>query len=103
SNSTPPLLPPLGTVAHSGAGGIGASSGASSSSSFSSGGVINMNTPLPSSGAFEAMLEGRRMSRGGSDRGVNIAAASGSGSGSGANSGGHNSYHSEGRGKIEGW
>ncbi|KAG0342078.1 hypothetical protein BG000_006949 [Podila horticola] len=103
SNSTPPVLPPLGTVAHSGTGGIGASSGASSSSSFSSGGVINMNTPLPSSGAFEAMVEGRRMSRGGSDRGVNMTAASGSGNGSGANSGGHNSYHSEGRGKIEGW
>jgi len=64
-----------------------------------------MNTPLPSSGAFEAMLEGRQMSQGGSDRGVNMASASGngSGSGSGANSGGHNSYHSEGRGKIEGW
>ncbi|KAG0100145.1 hypothetical protein BGZ93_003849 [Podila epicladia] len=103
SNSTPPVLPPLGIVAHSGAGGIGASSGASSSSSFSSGGIINMNTPLPSSGAFEAILEGRRMSRGGSDRGVNVEAASGSGSGSGASSGGHNSYHSEGRGKIEGW
>ncbi|KAF9211539.1 autophagy protein 13 [Podila verticillata] len=103
SNSTPPVLPPVGGVAHSAAGGVGASSGASSSSSVSSGGVINMNTPLPSSGAFEAMLEGRRMSRGGSDRGVNMASANGSGSGSGANSGGHNSYHSEGRGKIEGW
>lgn len=107
SNSTPPVLPPIGGVAHSAAGGVGTSSGASSSSSFSSGGVINMNTPLPSSGAFEAMLEGRRMSRGGSDRGVNMVSASGSGngsgSGSGANSGGHNSYHSEGRGKIEGW
>lgn len=103
SNSTPPVLPPVGGVAHSPAGGVGASSGASSSSSVSSGGVINMNTPLPSSGAFEAMLEGRRMSRGGSDRGVNMASANGSGSGSGANSGGHNSYHSEGRGKIEGW
>ncbi|KAF9185532.1 autophagy protein 13, partial [Haplosporangium sp. Z 767] len=50
-------------------------------------------------GAFEAMLEGRQMSRGGSDRG-----GAGSGSGSGANSNGHNSFHSDSRGaRIEGW
>ncbi|KAI7822849.1 hypothetical protein BC939DRAFT_172090 [Gamsiella multidivaricata] len=56
------------------------------------------STPPPfatvtGAGAFDAMLEGRRMSRGGSDRGI----------GSGANSG-HNSFHSDSRGgRIEGW
>ncbi|KAF9425650.1 hypothetical protein BGZ76_003138 [Entomortierella beljakovae] len=49
---------------------------------------------VPGVGAFEAILEGRRMSRGGSDRGVN----------SGASSGGQNSYYSDSRGgRIEGW
>ncbi|KAF9351162.1 autophagy protein 13 [Mortierella sp. AD094] len=62
------------------------------------------STPPPfpgfvaSVGAFEAMLEGRRMSRGNSDRGM------GSGIGSGASTGGQNSFHSDSRGgRIEGW
>ncbi|KAF9994164.1 autophagy protein 13 [Entomortierella chlamydospora] len=62
------------------------------------------STPPPfpgfvaSVGAFEAMLEGRRMSRGNSDRGM------GSGVGSGASTGGQNSFHSDSRGgRIEGW
>ncbi|KAF9419306.1 hypothetical protein BGZ94_009450 [Podila epigama] len=119
SNSTPPVMPHLGGVnAHTGTGGgmpgTLPPSLSSSSSSLAAylpgGGVVNMNTPLPVSSsttttatiattttsAFDAMLDGRRMSRGGSDRGVNIG-------GSGASTGGHNSFHSEGRGKIEGW
>ncbi|ORZ20096.1 hypothetical protein BCR41DRAFT_35464 [Lobosporangium transversale] len=45
-------------------------------------------------GTFDAVLEGRQMSRGGSERDI----------GSGANSGGHNSFHSDSRGgRIEGW
>ncbi|CAO3574607.1 unnamed protein product [Mortierella alpina] len=77
ATSTPPPLPPSLTAA-----------------------AVNGSGVVGSSGAFEAMLEGRRMSRGGSDRG-----GGGGGLGSGANSGGHNSYHSESRGgaRIEGW
>ncbi|KAF8955899.1 autophagy protein 13, partial [Entomortierella lignicola] len=71
-----------------------------------SGSIDDLNQPSRSStpppfpgfvasvGAFEAMLEGRRMSRGGSDQGLS----------SGASSRGHNSFHSESRGgRIEGW
>ncbi|KAF9111506.1 autophagy protein 13 [Mortierella sp. AM989] len=58
------------------------------------------STPPPfpgfvaSVGAFEAMLEGRRMSRASSNQGM----------GSGASTGGQNSFHSDSRGgRIEGW
>ncbi|KAI1316260.1 autophagy protein 13 [Mortierella claussenii] len=100
-------------------------SGSTSASGSGSGFIDEYNLPSTSStppsflpttarqetgaGAFEAMLEGRRMSRGGSDRGMGVG---GSSSNSGANSGGHNSIHSDTRGgatlgaaggRIEGW
>ncbi|KAF9934498.1 autophagy protein 13 [Mortierella alpina] len=88
ATSTPPL-PPL--LLSSGAAATSAAAGMTSGSGSGGGSGV-----AGSSGAFEAMLEGRRMSRGGSDRG---------GLGSGASSGGHNSFHSEARGgaRIEGW
>ncbi|KAF9575200.1 autophagy protein 13 [Mortierella alpina] len=87
ATSTPPLPPSLSSGAAAAATGV---TGGGGGGSGSGSGVAG------SSGAFEAMLEGRRMSRGGSDRG---------GLGSGANSGGHNSFHSDSRGgaRIEGW